>query len=67
LARDAENSCLALDAAAGGPMDDLLGHSITYRVAVGAASATAGVAVLIRLIVDALAFSRANSRRCCER
>jgi hypothetical protein len=35
LARDAESSYLALDPAAGGPMDDLLGHSITYRVAVG--------------------------------
>jgi hypothetical protein len=35
LARDAESSYLELDPAAGGPMDDLLGHSITYRVAVG--------------------------------
>jgi len=35
LARDAENSYLELDPEAGGPMDDLLGHSITYRVAVG--------------------------------
>jgi hypothetical protein len=33
LARDAESSYLELDA--GGPLDDLLGHSITYRVAVG--------------------------------
>jgi hypothetical protein len=33
LARDAESSHLELDA--GGPLDDLLGHSITYRVAVG--------------------------------
>jgi Putative transposase len=33
LARDAENSYLDLEA--GGAMDDLLGHSITYRVAVG--------------------------------
>jgi len=35
LARDAESSYLELDPAAGGAMDDLLGHSITYRVAVG--------------------------------
>jgi hypothetical protein len=35
LVRDAESSFLELDSAAGGPMDDLLGHSITYRVAVG--------------------------------
>ncbi len=35
LARDAESSYLELDPEAGGPMDDLLGHSITYRVAVG--------------------------------
>jgi hypothetical protein len=32
--RDCENSYLAFDPA-GGPMDDLLGHSITYRVAMG--------------------------------
>jgi hypothetical protein len=31
----AERSYLAFDPAAGGAMDDLLGHSITYRVAVG--------------------------------
>jgi hypothetical protein len=36
LARDAESSYLELDPAADGPMGDLLGHSITYRVAVGA-------------------------------
>ena len=35
LERDVEQSYLALEAEAGGPMDDLLGHSITYRVAVG--------------------------------
>jgi hypothetical protein len=35
LARDAEESFRELDPASGGPMDDLLGHSITYRVAVG--------------------------------
>lgn len=35
LARDAESSYLALEPDAGGGMDDLLGHSITYRVAVG--------------------------------
>jgi hypothetical protein len=35
LVRDCENSYLSFDAAAGGPMDDLLGHSITYRVAMG--------------------------------
>ena len=35
LARDAESSYLELDAAAGGPLRDLIGHSITYRVAVG--------------------------------
>ena len=35
LARDAESSYLALEPDAGGAMDDLLGHSITYRVAVG--------------------------------
>lgn len=30
LARDAESSYLALEPDAGGAMDDLLGHSITY-------------------------------------
>ncbi len=35
LVRDAESTYLELDPAAGGPIDDLLGHSITYRVAVG--------------------------------
>jgi hypothetical protein len=35
LVRDAENSFLGFDPAAGGPLDDVLGHSITYRVAVG--------------------------------
>ena len=37
LARDAESSYLELDPDAGGPMDDLLGRSITYRVAVARA------------------------------
>lgn len=35
LVRDAASSYLELEPAAGGPMDDLLGHSVTYRVAVG--------------------------------
>ena len=35
LARDAENSYLELDPEPGGPLDDLIGHSITYRVAMG--------------------------------
>jgi ribosomal protein S27E len=35
LARDCEQSYLNLDPAAGGTMDDLIGHSITYRVALG--------------------------------
>jgi hypothetical protein len=35
LERDAENSYLAGDAVEGGPLDQLLGHSITYRIAVG--------------------------------
>jgi len=35
LERDAENSYLSSDAVTGGPMDQLLGHSITYRIAVG--------------------------------
>jgi putative transposase len=35
LARDADSSYLDLDPDAGGPINDLLGHSITYRVAVG--------------------------------
>ena len=34
LERGAENSYLASDAVSGGPMDQLLGHSITYRIAV---------------------------------
>ena len=33
--RDAENSYLTTDAVSEGPMDQLLGHSITYRIAVG--------------------------------
>jgi hypothetical protein len=35
LERDAENSYLVTDAVPGGSMDQLLGHSITYRIAVG--------------------------------
>ncbi len=35
LERDGENSYLASDPAQEGPMDQLLGHSITYRIAVG--------------------------------
>jgi hypothetical protein len=35
LERDAENSYLVTDALPGGSMDQLLGHSITYRIAVG--------------------------------
>ena len=34
LGRDAENSYLALDAVDEDPMNQLLGHSITYRIAV---------------------------------
>ena len=36
MARDAENSYLAGDAVEGAPLGQLLGHSITYRIAVGA-------------------------------
>jgi len=36
--RDAESSFLELDPNGGGPLDDLIGHSITCRVAVGARS-----------------------------
>jgi hypothetical protein len=36
LVRDVESSFLELDPAGGGSIDDLLGHSITYRVALGA-------------------------------
>ncbi|MCP4472736.1 MAG: IS91 family transposase, partial [Gammaproteobacteria bacterium] len=35
LERDAENSYLASDAVLEDPMNQLLGHSITYRIAVG--------------------------------
>ena len=35
LERDGENSYLALEPAQADPMDQLLGHSITYRIAVG--------------------------------
>jgi len=35
LVRDCENSFLTTDPEAGGPMNDLIGHSITYRVAMG--------------------------------
>ena len=35
LERDAENSCLASDAVDDDPMNPLIGHSITYRIAVG--------------------------------
>jgi hypothetical protein len=35
LARDLEESCLTLDAPDGAGIDDLLGHSITYRIALG--------------------------------
>ncbi len=35
LERDAENSYLVSDAVDDDPMDQLMGHSITYRIAVG--------------------------------
>jgi len=35
LERDAENSYLSLDTEEEGPMDQLPGHSITYRIAMG--------------------------------
>lgn len=35
LERDTEQGYLTSDAVAAGPMDQLLGHSITYRIAVG--------------------------------
>ena len=35
LERDAENSYLAADALEAGPMEQLLGSSITYRIAIG--------------------------------
>ena len=35
LERDAENSYLSGDAVEAGLLDQLLGHSITYRIAVG--------------------------------
>lgn len=35
LERDAENSYVASDVLDEGPMDQLLGHSVTYRIAVG--------------------------------
>jgi hypothetical protein len=35
LARDTENSYLEFGPNAGGPLEDLIGHSITYRVAMG--------------------------------
>ena len=35
LERDAENSYLADDVLETGPMDQLRGHSITYRIAIG--------------------------------
>ena len=33
--RDSENACLSADASGSGPLDDLLCHSITCRIAVG--------------------------------
>ena len=41
IERDIENAWLAEDGE-GGPLDDLLGHSITYRIAVGPIAAVAG-------------------------
>src|SRR5690606_29718797 len=35
IERDCENAYLSLDPASDGPLDDLIGHSITYRIAVG--------------------------------
>jgi hypothetical protein len=41
IERDIENAWLAADAEAG-PLDDLIGHSITYRIAVGPRSVGSG-------------------------
>lgn len=35
IERDCENAYLSLDPSSDGPLDDLIGHSITYRIAVG--------------------------------
>jgi len=35
IERDIENAWLSADVAFAGPLDDLIGHSITYRIAVG--------------------------------
>ena len=43
LACDAEQSYLAGEAIDAGPMDQLLGHSITYRIAVGPPGRAQGV------------------------
>jgi hypothetical protein len=43
LVRDCENSFLTFDPTMGGVMDDLLGHSITYRVALGPRAGAEGL------------------------
>ena len=43
LERDAENSYLVSDAVDDDPMDQLMGHSITYRIAVGPKTRPQGV------------------------
>ncbi len=48
MARDAESSYLELNPDAGGALDDLIGHSITYRVAVGPLAGQKGVFVTER-------------------
>lgn len=35
IERDCENAYLTLDPSSDGPLDDLIGHSITYRIAAG--------------------------------
>lgn len=55
--RDRESSYLTLDPAAGGAMDDLIGHSITYRVAMGPRSG--------QKVFTPLAWPRSCRRRAC--
>ncbi len=68
LVRDAEGSYLELGPDAGGPLDDVIGHSITYRVAVGPRAGQKVFSlqtVPARWVIDGLALNDASDGRCC--
>jgi hypothetical protein len=54
LERDAENSYLTTDAVSEDPMNQLLGHSITYRIALGPQAGRKSFALCLSAIITVI-------------